>query len=84
MRVGVLAVGLRGGVRPPAGCSRDAGRGAAAGAMRGGMRKRQNVAVWLRGGVRPPAGRGRDAGRGAQEAERAPSGRCGRLHYVHN
>jgi hypothetical protein len=44
MRVGVLAVGLWGGVRPPAGCGRDAGRGAAA--MRGGVRKRQNVAVW--------------------------------------
>jgi hypothetical protein len=32
------------------------------------------------GGMRPRAG----AGRGAPAAERAPSGGCERLHYIHN
>jgi hypothetical protein len=35
--------GMRGGVRPPAGCGRDAGWGAAGGGRRGGVRQWQNV-----------------------------------------
>jgi hypothetical protein len=57
--VGVLAVGLRGGVRPPAGCSRDAGRGAQE-AERGGVAAGRGAAA---GGPRPRCGAGCARGR---------------------
>jgi hypothetical protein len=63
--------GMRGGVRPPAGCGRDAGRGAAAGGMR----------------ARCGAGCGRGRVEGARRemqarsatAEPCATGNCGRL-----
>jgi hypothetical protein len=57
--VGVLAVGLRGGVRLPAGCGarcgrgRDAGRGAQEAERGGGAAGRGAAAGGMRGGVRP-------------------------------